>query len=72
IAKANGISKLKDYLARYQADPGQQANWKVAEAATEKLKRYCPEDPIRYDFALCHLSMSGHRLTRFQKENRYA
>lgn len=35
------------------------ANWKVAELATEKLRHYCPEDPIRYDFSLCHLSMHG-------------
>lgn len=33
------------------------ANWKVAEAATSKLRNYCPEDPVRYDFSLCHLSM---------------
>jgi hypothetical protein len=39
-----------------------QATWKVAELATEKLRFFCPEDPIRYDFALCHLSMSGHAL----------
>jgi uncharacterized protein (TIGR02757 family) len=37
----------------------QNASWKVAEEATEKLKKFCPEDPVRYDFALCHLSMSG-------------
>lgn len=35
------------------------ATWKVAEVATDQLRRYCPEDPIRYDFSLCHLSMSG-------------
>jgi|688.fasta_scaffold277244_3 uncharacterized protein (TIGR02757 family) len=42
----------------------QQASWKVAEEATEKLKIYCPEDPIKYDFALCHLSMSGHSIKK--------
>lgn len=35
------------------------ANWKVAEEATKRLRKICPEDPIRYDFALCHLSMNG-------------
>lgn len=35
------------------------ANWKAVEEATARLKRIRPEDPIRYDFALCHLSMHG-------------
>ena len=38
------------------------ATWRVVEQATERLREYCPEDPIRYDFALCHLSMEGHQL----------
>lgn len=44
-----------------------QANWKVVEAATERLKRYCPDDPIRYDFSLCHLSMEGRHLREYRK-----
>ncbi len=40
----------------------QQASWKVAESATSKLYSLFPNDPIRYDFALCHLSMSGKEL----------
>jgi len=40
----------------------QQASWKVAELATQKLKHYDAADPIRFDFALCHLSMSGYNL----------
>jgi len=39
-----------------------QASWKVAEAATEELRRFCPHDPVKFDFALCHLSMSGHKV----------
>ncbi len=39
-----------------------QASWKVVEAATKRLRQLCPEDPIRYDFSLCHLSMEGHSL----------
>ncbi|MBI3293782.1 MAG: TIGR02757 family protein [Deltaproteobacteria bacterium] len=35
------------------------ALWKTSEEATERLRRLCPADPVRYDFALCHLSMSG-------------
>lgn len=37
----------------------QQATWKVVEEATHRLRGYFPDDPIRYDFALCHLSMEG-------------
>lgn len=42
-----------------------QANWRVVESATAKLRKYEPVDPIRYDFALCHLSMSGHQLKKY-------
>ena len=38
------------------------ATWQVAIEATEKLKRFDPLDPIRYDFSLCHLSMEGKSL----------
>jgi uncharacterized protein (TIGR02757 family) len=34
-------------------------NWRAAEEVTAALRRYDPEDPVRYDFALCHVSMSG-------------
>jgi uncharacterized protein (TIGR02757 family) len=40
------------------------ANWKVAEEATVKLRKFCPEDPIRYDFSLCHLGMHGHDIAK--------
>lgn len=39
-----------------------QATWKVAEVATKKLIALNPDDPIRYDFALCHLSMAKGKL----------
>jgi uncharacterized protein (TIGR02757 family) len=44
-----------------------QATWKVAEEATARLRLYAPADPVRYDFALCHLSMSGGRITEYAK-----
>jgi uncharacterized protein (TIGR02757 family) len=53
---------LLQTLKRLKWTRSDQATWKVAELATEKLRFFCPEDPIRYDFALCHLSMSGHSL----------
>ena len=33
--------------------------WKMAIDITEALRRFDPDDPVRYDFALCHLSMMG-------------
>jgi uncharacterized protein (TIGR02757 family) len=35
------------------------ASWRTAEEITAALRRIDPEDPVRYDFALCHLGMSG-------------
>lgn len=33
--------------------------WKMAADITAALRAIDPEDPVRYDFALCHLSMMG-------------
>lgn len=38
-----------------RASPG----WKMAAEITAALRQYDPDDPVRYDFALCHLSMMG-------------
>lgn len=32
--------------------------WKTAEEITAALRRYDPRDPVKYDFALCHLGMA--------------
>ena len=29
--------------------------WKAAQHITEALKEFCPEDPLKYDFFLCHV-----------------
>jgi uncharacterized protein (TIGR02757 family) len=34
-------------------------DWKTAVEITESLRRFDPEDPLRYDFALCHRGISG-------------
>jgi uncharacterized protein (TIGR02757 family) len=33
--------------------------WPMAAEITAALRRFDPDDPIRYDFGLCHLSMMG-------------
>ena len=35
------------------------AGWRTAEEITAGLRLVDAEDPVRYDFALCHLGMSG-------------
>lgn len=35
------------------------ADWKMAEEITFKLKKYSPLDPVKYDFALCHIGMNS-------------
>jgi len=34
-------------------------SWKMAEEITEGLKKFSPHDPLKYDFALCHLGING-------------
>ena len=38
-----------------RATPG----WKMAADITDALRQFDPDDPVRYDFALCHLGMMG-------------
>ncbi len=39
-------------------------NWKMAEEITASLAAIDPDDPVKYDFALCHKRMSGDCLDR--------
>lgn len=32
-------------------------SWKMAEEITQNLKKFDPDDPVKYDFALCHIGM---------------
>ena len=32
-------------------------SWNMAEEITENLKKFDPVDPVKYDFALCHIGM---------------
>jgi endonuclease III len=43
-----------------RATPG----WATAEAITASLRRFDAADPVRYDFALAHLGISGACLGR--------
>jgi len=37
------------------------ADWKMAEEITAVLREFDPDDPVRYDFALCHVGMVDFR-----------
>lgn len=43
-------------------------NWRMAEEITAALRGLDPEDPVKYDFALCHLGISGDCLRRRDEE----
>ncbi|MDY7225063.1 TIGR02757 family protein [Hyalangium rubrum] len=47
IARHLGLTKRTDL------------SWRTAEEVTASLRRLDAEDPVRYDFALCHYGMSG-------------
>jgi uncharacterized protein (TIGR02757 family) len=42
-------------LTRYTS-PG----WRMASDITASLRRLDPQDPVKYDFSLCHLGMANH------------
>lgn len=44
------------------------ASWRTAEEITAGLRAVDPTDPVRYDFALCHLGMSGECPARHAPE----
>lgn len=45
------------------------ADWKAARAMTDRLARFDPADPVRYDFALCRLGILDLCSRRQRKEN---
>jgi uncharacterized protein (TIGR02757 family) len=45
ICKQLGLTKRKN------------VSWKMAEEITKKLKRLDAHDPVKYDFAICHIGM---------------
>lgn len=32
-------------------------SWKMAEEITDNLRKFDPQDPVKYDFAICHIGM---------------
>ncbi|BDG07045.1 TIGR02757 family protein [Anaeromyxobacter paludicola] len=57
------VVPLDTHLARMARQLGltrrRDLSWRTAEEVTAGLRLLDPEDPVRHDFALCHLGMSG-------------
>ncbi len=49
------------HIARISRELGltsrKNADWKMAEEITENLKKFDFDDPVKYDFALCHIGI---------------
>ncbi|NOZ68587.1 MAG: TIGR02757 family protein [Deferribacteres bacterium] len=63
ISPSKLIIPLDTHIARISRCLGltrrKAADWKAAKEITESLKRLDPQDPLKYDFALCHLGIAG-------------
>jgi len=61
IPKSKLIIPVDTHIARIcrqlKLTKRKNTSWKMAEEITENLKRYDPDDPVKYDFALCHIGM---------------
>lgn len=57
-------------LRRLRWTRSRAATWEVAERATQNLRLFCPEDPVRYDFSLCHLGMRGGDIRHYKEDPR--
>jgi uncharacterized protein (TIGR02757 family) len=56
-------------IGRCHGWTGQRAQtWKAACDITGVLKGFCPEDPLKYDFLLCHVIGIGGGCTGVQKQ----
>ncbi len=45
ISRSLGLTKRKN------------VSWKMAEEITQNLKKYDADDPVKYDFAICHIGI---------------
>ncbi|MGC4115865.1 MAG: DUF2400 family protein [Myxococcales bacterium] len=66
------VIPLDTHVARIALNLGltrrSDLSWATAEDVTASLRQLDPEDPVRYDFALCHHGMSGACPRRRSKE----
>ncbi len=55
------IIPVDTHIARISIELGltkmKNVSWKMAEEITQNLKKYDANDPVKYDFAICHIGM---------------
>ncbi len=63
IKKNHLVIPLDTHIARIsrclELTSRKSRDWKMAEEITESLKKLDPDDPLKYDFALCHQGIMG-------------
>jgi uncharacterized protein (TIGR02757 family) len=63
ISPAKLIIPLDTHIARISRNIGlaraKSPGWGMAEEITSNLRLFDPKDPVKYDFALCHMGISG-------------
>lgn len=63
VSPASLIIPLDRHISRIARNLGLTSrasdDWQTAVEISERLKEYAPDDPIRYDFSLCHLGIAG-------------
>lgn len=73
VKPAELVIPLDTHIARLSTWLGltsrQTQGWAMAEEITESLRHLEPDDPVRYDFSLCHFGMSGACPVHPVKEN---
>jgi len=64
ISASKLIIPLDTHIARISQNIGltkrKSPDWNMAEEITENLKKLDPQDPVKYDFALCRLGILEH------------
>lgn len=62
IAPAHLLIPVDTHILRISQNLGltqrRTADWRTAEEITTVLRRFDPEDPVKYDFAICHFGVS--------------
>ncbi len=65
VSPASLVMPIDTHVARISRQLGltsrRLADWKMAEEVTQALRKFDPEDPVKYDFALCHWGMLEFR-----------
>lgn len=61
VSPAKLIVPLDTHVARIARQLGltriKQPNWRMAKEVTKRLRAFDPDDPVKYDFALCRLGI---------------